>query len=47
MSEQPASRPGPKPLRDEPTIPVEFDDLMLLAHRYAGQGMYDEAIHLY
>ncbi|HUP65660.1 MAG TPA: cyclic nucleotide-binding domain-containing protein [Thermoanaerobaculia bacterium] len=47
MSEQPASRPGPKPLRDEPTIPVEFDDLMLLAHRYTGQGMYDEAIHLY
>ncbi|MGZ8833998.1 MAG: cyclic nucleotide-binding domain-containing protein, partial [Thermoanaerobaculia bacterium] len=28
-------------------IPIEPDDLMALARRYADQGMYDESIHLY
>ena len=31
----------------ESSIPVDADDLVLLARRYADQGMYDEAIHLY
>jgi CRP/FNR family cyclic AMP-dependent transcriptional regulator len=31
----------------ESSIPVDADDLVVLARRYADQGMYDEAIHLY
>src|SRR6184192_249290 len=31
----------------ESSIPIEADDLIGLARRYADQGMYDEAIHLY
>lgn len=36
-----------KSLLHEPAIPVEVDDLWLLAKRYADQGMFDESIHLY
>src|SRR5438045_8500987 len=28
-------------------IPIDADDLIVLARRYAEQGMYDESIHLY
>src|SRR3954451_10026464 len=31
----------------EASIPIDADDLVALAKRYADQGMYDEAIHLY
>lgn len=31
----------------EPAIAIEVSDLVLLARRYADQGMYDESIHLY
>ncbi|HEX7679912.1 MAG TPA: cyclic nucleotide-binding domain-containing protein, partial [Thermoanaerobaculia bacterium] len=31
----------------EASIPIDADDLATLARRYADQGMYDEAIHLY
>src|SRR5207237_5451289 len=31
----------------ESSIPIEADDLALLARRYADQGLYDESIHLY
>jgi CRP/FNR family cyclic AMP-dependent transcriptional regulator len=31
----------------EGSIPIDADDLLALARRYADQGMYDEAIHLY
>src|SRR5437660_4500526 len=31
----------------EASIPIEADDLLVLARRYADQGMYDESIHLY
>jgi CRP/FNR family cyclic AMP-dependent transcriptional regulator len=36
-----------KSLLHDPAIPVEVDDLWLLAKRYADQGMFDESIHLY
>jgi CRP/FNR family cyclic AMP-dependent transcriptional regulator len=48
MAEQPlASRARFKTLANENTIPIEADDLLVLARRYADQGMYDESIHLY
>src|SRR5437764_1225218 len=31
----------------ESSIPIEADDLVTLAKRYADQGMFDESIHLY
>ena len=31
----------------ETSIPIDADDLLALARRYADQGMYDESIHLY
>src|SRR6185436_19331390 len=31
----------------ETSIPIEADDLVTLAKRYADQGMFDESIHLY
>jgi CRP-like cAMP-binding protein len=34
-------------LAAETSIPIEADDLIALAKRYADQGMYDESIHLY
>ncbi len=36
-----------KTLATEVSIPIEPDDLVALARRYADQGMYDESIHLY
>jgi CRP/FNR family cyclic AMP-dependent transcriptional regulator len=49
-----ADTPTPTPARTrfrtvaaEASIPIDADDLVALARRYADQGMYDEAIHLY
>jgi CRP/FNR family transcriptional regulator, cyclic AMP receptor protein len=48
MSEQPlGARSRFRPTGGEAAIPIEADDLLTLARRYADQGMYDEAIHLY
>src|SRR5437870_9477093 len=48
MAEQPLSpRSRFRTLATETTIPIEADDLIILARRYAEQGMYDESIHLY
>ena len=48
MAEQPlASRARFKTLAGESSIPIEADDLLTLARRYADQGMYDESIHLF
>jgi CRP/FNR family cyclic AMP-dependent transcriptional regulator len=48
MAEQPLpSRSRLRTLTSENNIPIEADDLALLARRYADQGMFDESIHLY
>src|SRR5689334_7601844 len=50
MAEQPvppASRSRFRTLAAEHSIPIDADDLIALARRYADQGMYDESIHLY
>ncbi len=48
MSEQPVpSRPRFRTIAAEAALPVEAEDLLVLARRYADQGMYDESIHLY
>src|SRR3982751_1188818 len=48
MAEQPiGSRARFRTLASESGIPIEADDLVALARRYADQGMYDESIHLY
>jgi CRP-like cAMP-binding protein len=48
MAEQPiGSRARFRTLASESSIPIEADDLIGLARRYADQGMYDESIHLY
>src|ERR1043166_3254921 len=51
MAEQPIapsrSRFRPPAGARESSIPIEADDLVALARRYADQGMYDESIHLY
>lgn len=50
MAEQPvvpASRSRFRTLATEQSIPIDADDLLALAKRYADQGMYDESIHLY
>jgi CRP-like cAMP-binding protein len=48
MAEQPlGSRARFRPPAVEANIPIEPDDLLTLARRYADQGMYDESIHLY
>ena len=48
MAEQPvAPRPRFRTIAAESSIPIEADDLIVLARRYAEQGMYDESIHLY
>src|SRR3982751_2684126 len=48
MAEQPiGSRARFRTLASESAIPIEADDLIVLARRYAEQGMYDESIHLY
>ncbi|HET7435528.1 MAG TPA: cyclic nucleotide-binding domain-containing protein [Thermoanaerobaculia bacterium] len=47
MAEQPLpARPRFRTLAAE-TIPVDAEDLIGLARRYADQGMYDESIHLF
>ncbi len=48
MAEQPLpTRPRFRTIAAETNIPIEADDLLLLARRYCDQGMYDESIHLY
>jgi CRP/FNR family transcriptional regulator, cyclic AMP receptor protein len=50
MAEQPvvpASRSRFRTIASEQSIPIDADDLLALAKRYADQGMYDESIHLY
>ena len=48
MAEQPlVSRARFRTIAGEASIPVDADDLSVLARRYCDQGMYDEAIHLY
>jgi CRP/FNR family cyclic AMP-dependent transcriptional regulator len=48
MAEQPiGSRARYRTLATEATMPVDADDLLDIARRYADQGMYDESIHLY
>ena len=43
----PPSRARFRTLAAETSIPIEADDLIGLAKRYADQGMFDESIHLY
>ena len=43
----PASRGRFRTLAAEQSIPIDADDLLTLAKRYADQAMYDESIHLY
>lgn len=48
MAEQPiGARARFRTLAAEQSIPIDADDLLALARRYADQGMYDESIHLY
>src|SRR3954465_15603378 len=48
MAEQPIpARARFRTLATEVNVAIEADDLAMLARRYADQGMYDEAIHLY
>lgn len=47
MSEQPSGRIRPTTAPADDSIPIEVDDLLLLARRYSDQRMFDEAIHLY
>ncbi|MEA2327653.1 MAG: hypothetical protein QOE68_2612, partial [Thermoanaerobaculia bacterium] len=47
MPETPATTPARTRFRTvsaEGSIPIDADDLVALARRYADQGMYDEAI---
>lgn len=49
MADQPIPIRAPRfrPPAAESAIPLEADDLLALARRYADQGMYDESIHLF
>ncbi|HLJ75651.1 MAG TPA: cyclic nucleotide-binding domain-containing protein, partial [Thermoanaerobaculia bacterium] len=48
MAEQPVTpRPRFSTLAAETAIAIEADDLIVLARRYAEQGMFDESIHLF
>src|SRR5205809_3747425 len=50
MAEQPVPPPPRsrfRTLATESAIPIDADDLIVLARRYAEQGMYNESIHLY
>ncbi len=48
MAEQPVgARARFRTLAQETNIPIDTGDLLVLARRYADQGMYDESIHLY
>ncbi|HUR81398.1 MAG TPA: cyclic nucleotide-binding domain-containing protein [Thermoanaerobaculia bacterium] len=48
MAEQPVgARARFRTLAQETSIPIDTGDLLVLARRYADQGMYDESIHLF
>src|SRR5688500_7067934 len=48
MAEQPlTTRPRFRTIAAETNVPIEADDLLVLARRYCDEGMYDESIHLY
>ena len=48
MTDTPAAtRQRFRTIANESAIPIDPDDLVVLARRYADQGMYDESIHLY
>jgi CRP-like cAMP-binding protein len=48
MAEQPIpTRSRFRTIASEATIPIDAEELASLAKRYADQGMFDEAIHLY
>src|SRR5438270_3274905 len=50
MAEQPVAPPSRgrfRTLAAEQSIPIDADDLLALAKRYADQAMYDESIHLF
>ena len=48
MSDSPSTgRSRCQTIANDAAIPIEPDDLVALARRYADQGMYDESIHLY
>src|SRR6266852_4064346 len=48
MAEQPVPpRSRFRTIAAESAIPIEADDLIVLARRYSEQGMYDESIHLF
>ena len=48
MAEQPITPPPRfRTFAADASIAIEADDLIILARRYAEQGMYDESIHLY
>jgi CRP/FNR family cyclic AMP-dependent transcriptional regulator len=48
MSDSPSrGRSRFQTIANDAAIPIEPEDLMALARRYADQGMYDESIHLY
>jgi CRP/FNR family cyclic AMP-dependent transcriptional regulator len=48
MAEQPVgTRARFRTLAAETALPIDAEDLMILARRYCDQGMYDESIHLY
>src|SRR5687767_8978491 len=48
LSEQPVpARARFRTIANDAAIPIEAEDLIALARRYADQEMYDESIHLY
>src|ERR1043165_4572705 len=48
MAEQPIpARPRFRTIAAEASIPIDAEELSILAKRYADQGMFDESIHLY
>ena len=48
MAEQPLGANARfRPSAGEAGIPIEADDILALARRYADQEMFDESIHLY
>ena len=47
MSDSSTGRSRFQTIANDAAIPIEPDDLVALARRYADQGMYDESIHLY
>ena len=48
MSDVPArARSRFRTIANEAAIPIDADDLVALARRYADQGMFDESIHVY